>query len=320
MPASGRRPSGDSAAPRQLPAGIWHFTGRKAELDILTAALERSASPGNGAPVILAITGTAGVGKTALAVHWAHQHAGRFPDGQLYADLRGFDPAGPPEGIATVLRGLLAALGVPPARIPAEADGQIGLYRSMLADKRMLIVLDNARDSDQVRPLVSGTAGCIVLVTSRSQLAGLIALDGAIPLPVGLLTEQAARGLLARRLGAGRVAREQQETAELVALCSRLPLALNIAAARAVTHPAMPLRELCDSLRDARQRLEMLSAEPGHADVSAVFSASYEAVSAPAARLFRLLGIHPGPDISLPAAASLAALRPRPGAPRIGAS
>lgn len=301
-------PDGGTAAPRQLPAGIWHFTGREAELDILTVALRKSGSPGNDAPVILAISGTAGVGKTALAVHWAHQHAGSFPDGQLYADLRGFDPGDPPEGTATVVRGLLAALGVPPARIPAELGGQIGLYRSVLAGRRVLVVLDNARDSDQVRPLLSGAAGCLVLVTSRSQLTGLIALDGAVPLAVGLLTEQQALDLLSRRLGAGRIAREQPEAAELAALCARLPLALNIAAARLVTHPAMSLRELCDNLRDARRRLEMLSAEPGHADVSAVFSSSYEAVSAPAARLFRLLGIHPGPDISFPAAASLGAL------------
>ena len=301
-------PSEVLAPPRQLPAGIWHFTGRKAELDLLTAALERSQFPGNDAQVILAITGTAGVGKTALAVHWARQHAGRFPDGQLYADLRGFDPAGRPEDTATVLRRLLAGLGVPPPRIPAETDGQIGLYRSMLAGKRMLIVLDNARDSDQVRPLVSGTAGCPVLVTSRNLLAGLIALDGALPVPVELLTEQGAYDLLALRLEASRMAREPQEAAELITLCARLPLALNIAAAHAVTHPALSLRALCDMLRDARQRLELLSAEPGHADLSAVFSASYDSVSPPAARLFRLLGTHPGPDVSLQAAASIAAL------------
>jgi hypothetical protein len=156
--------------------------------------------------------------------------------------------------------------------------------------------------------LLPGTAQCLVLVTSRSQLTGLIALDGAAGVPVGLLTGQDALDLLARRLGAQRIAREQAEATELVALCARLPLALNLAAARVLIRPALSLRELGNSLRDARRRLEMLSAEPGHADVAAVFSSSYDAVSAPAARLFRLLGIQPGPDISFLAAASLGAL------------
>jgi DNA-binding SARP family transcriptional activator/tetratricopeptide (TPR) repeat protein len=301
-------PSGDSPAPRQLPAGIRHFTGRVAELGILTAALGTLASPDNGTPVILAISGTAGVGKTALAVHWAHQNADRFPDGQLCADLRGFDASGRPEDTATVVRGFLDALGVPPARVPEDVGAQLGLYRSLLAGKRMLILLDNARDSGQVRPLLSGAAGCLVLVTSRSQLTGLIALDGAVPLPVGLLTAAEARDLLARRLGAWRITREQPEASELIELCAGLPLALNIAAARAATHPATPFGELCTGLRDTSQRLEMLSAEPGGADVRAVFSWSYDALSTSAARLFRLAGIHPGPDIGLPAAASLAAL------------
>jgi len=292
-------------APRQLPAGIRHFTGRKAELRFLTAVLEERGAPDSGTVVISAIGGMAGIGKTALAVHWAHQHAADFPDGQLYADLRGFDPGEAPADAAVVVRRFLDALGVPPPRIPADADAQFGLYRSLLADKRMLIVLDNARDANQVRSLLPGAGGCLVVVTSRSRLTDLVALEGAVALPVGLLAPEEACELLARRLGAGRVAREQADADELAALCARLPLALNIAAARVADRPGLPLRELTARLRDAR--LDLLSAGPGPADVRAVFSWSYQALSAPGARMFRLLGLHPGPDISLPAAACLAA-------------
>jgi tetratricopeptide (TPR) repeat protein/transcriptional regulator with XRE-family HTH domain len=299
------RPDG-VPVPRQLPAGIRHFTGRKAELDFLTAVLEEPGSPDGGTVVISAIGGMAGVGKTALAVRWAHQHAAGFPDGQLYADMGGFGPAGVPVDAAVVVRRFLDAFQLPPARIPVDADALFGLYRSMLVGKRMLIILDNARDANQVRPLLPGAGGCLVLVTSRSELASLVALEGAVPLPVGLLAPEEARDLLARRLGADRVAREQAAADELAGLCARLPLALNIVTARAAARPAMPLRELTARLRDAR--LDLLSAGPGHADVRAVFSWSYHALSAPGARLFRLLGLHPGPDITVPAAASLAAL------------
>jgi len=302
------RPDGDMPVPRQFPAGIPHFTGRKAELDFLTALVGEPGSPEAGMVVISAIGGTAGVGKTALAVHWAHQHAAGFPDGQLYADLEGFGPAGGPVDAAVVARRFLDALHVAPAHVPADADAQFGLYRSMLAGKRVLIILDNVRDAEQVRPLLPGTGGCLVLVTSRTELASLVALEGAIPLPVGPLAPAEARDLLARRLGTDRVARERAEADELASLCARLPLALNIAAARAAARPSMRLRELTAGLRDAR--LDLLSAGPGHADLRAVFSWSYRALSAPAARMFRLLGLYPGPDISLPAAASLAALDP----------
>ena len=297
---------GGVPVPRQFPAGVRHFTGRKAELDVLTAVLGEPGSSDSGTVIISAIGGMAGVGKTALAVHWAHQHAVGFPDGQLYADLRGFGPAGVPVDAAVVVRRFLDGLHVPPGRVPADADAQFDLYRSMLAGKRMLIILDNARDANQVRPLLPGSSGCLVLVTSRSQLADLVALEGAIPLPVGLLSPDEARDLLARRLGAERVSHEQPEADELAGLCARLPLALNIAAARAVSRPAMPLRELTAGLREAR--LDLLSAGPGRADVRAVFSWSYRALSPPEARLFRLLGLHRGPDISVPAAASLAAM------------
>jgi tetratricopeptide (TPR) repeat protein/transcriptional regulator with XRE-family HTH domain/DNA-binding SARP family transcriptional activator len=305
--ASQRVPRPDGVpVPRQLPAGIRHFTGRKPELDFLTAMMQEPGSPDGGSVVILVIAGTAGVGKTALAVHWAHQHAVGFPDGQLYADLRGFDPGGTPVDAAVAVRRFLDALHVPPARVPADSDAQFALYRSMLAGQRVLIILDNARDADQVRPLLPGAGGCTVLITSRSQLTSLVAVEGAVPVPVGLLAPQEARDLLARRLGADRVGREQAAADEVAGLCARLPLALNIAAARAAARPAMPLRELAARLCDAR--LDQLSAGGGHAEVRAVFSWSYRALSAPAARLFRLLGLHPGPDISLPAIASLAAV------------
>jgi tetratricopeptide (TPR) repeat protein/transcriptional regulator with XRE-family HTH domain len=297
--------------PRQLPAGMRHFTGRKAELDFLTD-LQESGSPDDtdGTVAIAAIAGMAGVGKTALAVHWAHQHADRFPDGQLYVDLHGFDPGGPPVEVATAVRRFLDALAVQPERMPTDVDARLDMYRSMLAGQRMLIVLDNARDADQVRPLLPGSAGCMVVITSRSQLTDLIALDGAAPLTVGLLTTEESRELLARRLETGRLVREQPQADEVIELCGRLPLALNIAGARSDTDPGMPLSELAAGLRDAHQRLDLLSDGLGSVAVRAVFSWSYRALSEPAARLFRLLGVHPGPDFGLRGAASLASLSP----------
>jgi DNA-binding SARP family transcriptional activator/Tfp pilus assembly protein PilF len=293
--------------PRQLPSGVRHFVGRMAELKRLAGLLDETSAAG-GSVVISAIGGTAGIGKTALAVHWAHQNADRFPDGQLYVNLRGFDPSGTPTAAATAVRGFLGALGVPPASVPDGLDAQVALYRSLLADRRMLIVLDNARDADQVRPLLPGTASCPVLITSRDQLAGLVAVNGAIPLSLDLLSPDEAHELLIHRLGRERVSREEQAAAELTELCARLPLALNIATARAVLHPDRPLAALVSELRDTRQRLNPLTTGDSAADLRAVFSWSCTTLGTAAARMFRLLGLHPGPDISVPAAASLAAL------------
>ena len=181
------------------------------------------------------MSGMAGVGKTALAVHWAHQVAGRFPDGQLYVNLRGFDPAGTVATPGEVVRSFLDALDVPAQRIPAGLDAQTALYRSVLADRRMLVLLDNARDAEQVRPLLPGTPGCLVLVTSRNQLTGLIAGAGAVPLPLDLLNPDEARDLLARRVGVDRIAAEPAAVDEIIERCARLPLALAIVAARAAT-------------------------------------------------------------------------------------
>jgi DNA-binding SARP family transcriptional activator len=287
--------------PAQLPADVAHFTGRSAQLDALTALAKNAGS----AVVIAAIGGTAGIGKTALAVHWAHQAAPAFPDGQLYVNLRGFDPAGTPLETEAAIRGLLDALAVPPERIPASPDGQAALYRTLLAGRRMLVVLDNARDSDQVRPLLPGAAGCLVLITSRSQLTGLAAVDGAHSLTLDLLTPQEARDLLARRLGAERTAAEPAAVEELTELCARLPLALNITAARANARPSFPLAFFATQLRQARDRLTALDAGDATANARAVFSWSYQALSPAAARTFRLLGLHPGPDATAPATASL---------------
>jgi len=293
--------------PRQLPAAVRHFIGRNDELKALTGLVGHGDNQSR-AVVIAAIDGMAGVGKTALAVHWAHQHAALFPDGQLYVNLRGFDPSGAPVTTASAVRRFLDALAVPAARIPSDPEAQLDLYRSLLVGKRILVVLDNARDGEQVRPLLPGAAGCMALITSRNRLPDLIALEGAIPLTLRLLTDDEARELLARRLGAGRVTRQQPAADELIELCSHLPLALNLAAARAAVRPDDELDTLAAELRDAQGRLDLLSAGPGGADVRAVFSWSYRTLSAPAARLFRLLGVHPGPDIAAPAAASLAAL------------
>jgi tetratricopeptide (TPR) repeat protein len=256
--------------------------------------------------LIVTIDGTAGIGKTALAVHWSHRVADRFADGQLYVNLRGFDPTGSPVSPAEAVRGFLDAFEVPLERIPASVDAQVGLYRSLLANRRVLVVLDNARDADQVRPLLPGAPGCLVVVTSRNQLAGLVAAAGAHPLTLGLPTAAEARELLARRLGPDRVAAEPRAVDEIITLCARLPLALAIVAARAATHPGFGLAVLAGQLREARGGLDEFAGADQATDARAVFSWSYRQLSPAAARLFRLLGLHPGPDVAAPAAASLA--------------
>jgi tetratricopeptide (TPR) repeat protein len=291
--------------PRQLPAAVRHFAGRADELSRLTTALSTDGPP-DGAMPIVTVGGAAGVGKTALALHWAHQVRDRFPDGQLYVNLRGFDPTEPVMSPAEAVRGLLDGLGAPPQRIPAELHAQVGLYRSLLADRRMLVVLDNARDAEQVRPLLPGSPGCRVLVTSRNQLASLVAAEGAHPITLNLLSMAEARQLLAGRIGHDRVHAEPDATDEIIARCARLPLALVIVAARAATHPEFALAALARELSAAHGWLDAFAGGDAATDVRAVFSWSYRTLSDAAARLFRLLGVHPGPDTDLVAAGSLA--------------
>jgi DNA-binding SARP family transcriptional activator/tetratricopeptide (TPR) repeat protein len=284
--------------PDLLPAAVPGFTGRLRELEVL------SGLAGGGVGVV-AIGGTAGVGKTALAVYWARRVAADFPDGQLYVNLRGFGPAEPvPAGEA--LRGLLDALQVPAGQIPAGVAGRAALLRSVLAGRRVLMVVDNARDADQVRPLLPGTPGSLVLVTSRAELASLVVADGAAQISLDVLSLAEARQLLAGRLGKARIAAEAAAADALIGLCAALPLALAITAARAVAHPDFSLAALAAELADARGRLDALSTGEQATDVRAVLSWSYQNLAGPPARLFRLLGLHPGPDITAPAAASLA--------------
>jgi DNA-binding SARP family transcriptional activator/Tfp pilus assembly protein PilF len=296
--------------PAGLPADLIDFAGRGSEIAQLDALLREAQASAAGGVRIVAMSGTGGVGKTTLAVHWAHQVAGRFPDGQLYLNLRGFDPAGRATTPAEAVRSFLDALDVPAQRVPAGLDAQTALYRGLLAERRMLILLDNARDAEQVRPLLPGTPGCFVLVTSRNQLTGLIVDAGALPLPLDLLDSDEAGELLARRLGTDRVEAESAAVAEIIERCARLPLALAIAAARAALQPGLPLAVLADELGQLRDRLDGLATGDTGTDVRSVFSWSYEQLSAPAARLFRLLGVHPGPDLSVSAAASLAGIPP----------
>jgi tetratricopeptide (TPR) repeat protein/transcriptional regulator with XRE-family HTH domain len=302
--------------PHQLPAAVADFTGRAAELETLTRTLADTRDGAPGTVVVSAIGGTAGVGKTALALHWSHQVADWFGDGQLYVNLRGFDPSGTPATAAEAIRGFLDALAVPPERIPAGPDAQAGLYRSLLSDRRMLIVLDNARDEQQVRPLLPASPGSLVIVTSRNQLSGLAAADGARLLTLDVLTHDEAVQLLIRRLGASRAAAEPAAADEIASLCACLPLALAVAAARAATRPGFPLTTLAAELRDGADQLDALDAGDPAASVRAVLSWSYLHLSDESARMFRLLGLHPGPDITVPAAASLAD-RPQPEARRL---
>jgi tetratricopeptide (TPR) repeat protein len=297
-----RRWSNPSMVPRQLPAAPRFFAGRADALAALDRVAEEAAVPGRTV-VISAIGGTAGIGKTALAVYWAHRVADQFPDGQLYLNLRGFGP-GEPLAPTDALGGFLDAFAVPGQEIPTTLDGQAGLYRSLLAPRRMLVVLDNARDAEQVRPLLPGSPGCLVLVTSRHQLTGLVVVEGAHSLTLDPLTPAEARSVLAGRLGADRVAAEPEAVDRIVAVCAGLPLVLAIMAARAASHSGFPLCALTGELGSAGG----LDAYAGGVDVRTVFSWSYHALDAAAARLFRLLGLCSGPDIGLGAAAALAGL------------
>ncbi|WP_413099996.1 AfsR/SARP family transcriptional regulator [Streptomyces sp. Inha503] len=299
--------AGHGTSPAQLPADLLTFTGRHAELRQAEALLSENGTP-PATVLISTIGGMAGVGKTTLAVHWAHRIAHRYPDGQLYLNLRGFDPTGPAMAHGEAIRVFLNALGVPSQRIPASPEAQAALYRSLLADRRVLILLDNARDIEQVRPLLPGSPGCLVIVTSRNQLTGLIVKEGARPLMLNPLTSAEAHDFLVRRVGTARPNAEPEAMDEIIARCARLPLALAVAAARAATRPGFPLEAIAKELRDGRDSLDAFAGGELTADVRAVFSSSYEALSAPAARLFRLLGLHSGPDISQPAAAALTGL------------
>ncbi|MET9631914.1 BTAD domain-containing putative transcriptional regulator [Lentzea sp. NPDC006480] len=286
-------PAAARPVPRQLPAPPRSFAGRGRELAALDAIMD------GGHPIV--VSGTAGVGKTALAVHWAHRVASRFPDGQLYVNLRGFDPGGAVTAPGEAVRAFLDALGLDPQRIPASLDAQACLFRSVLADKRMLILLDNARDADQIRPLLPGSPGCLVLVTSRNRLAGLVATHGAYPLALDLLSTGEAHDLLVDRLGLDRLRAEPEVADEIIKRCAGLPIALTIVAAR-VACTSFPLRAIAAELRGG---LDPFDGGDAATDVRAVFSWSYHALVPGAARLFRLLGLHPGPDVSGAAAASL---------------
>jgi DNA-binding SARP family transcriptional activator len=294
--------------PAQLPHALADFVGRDNELGLLEAAVrERDRAT---TTVITAITGSAGVGKTSLALHWAHQARLRFPDGQLYVNLRGCDPNADPISPAAVIRGFLDGFGVDVERIPVDLEQQAALYRSLLAGRRVLVVLDNARDAEQARPLLPGSPGCAAVVTSRDQLVGLVVADGARALALDVLPAGVARDLLVRRLGADRVSAEPAAVDSIIAACARLPLALSVVAARARTHSTFTLAALAGELQAAKGTLDVFDAGEHTVDVRAAFSLSYNGLNEPTARLFRHLALIPGPDVSTAAAASLSALRP----------
>ncbi|SDT54665.1 AfsR/SARP family transcriptional regulator [Actinoplanes derwentensis] len=282
--------------PAQLPAGLAVFAGRREELARLT---------GTGPATLVTIGGMAGVGKTSLAVHWAHQIAARFPDGQLHIDLRGFHPDGALTA-ADALHTLLEALGIRPERVPATLDARSALFRSLLADRRVLVVLDNARDSEHVRPLLPGAPGCQTIVTSRHQLFDLVATHGATAVTLDPLSTADAAELLTRRLGTDRVDREPDAVTGIVECAGRLPLTLAMVSARAAMNPGFPLSSIAAELRRHRGGLDAFTGESPRSDVRAVFDWSYRILSPPAADLFRLLASHPGPDCSPVAAAVLA--------------
>jgi DNA-binding SARP family transcriptional activator/tetratricopeptide (TPR) repeat protein len=302
-------PGPSRATPAQLPPDVSRFVGRAGELGELTRLAAGRAATGGGS-MIAVISGTAGAGKTALAVHWAHQVAGSFPDGQVFLNLNGFGPAGLPVTPSDAVRRILEAMQVPAARIPPGLQGQIGLYRTLVFERHVLVVLDNAKDADQVRPLLPGGAGCMTLITSRSPLTSLVALEGARPVTLDVLSRPEARLMVAGRLGSRYPDADFAATDQLIEACARLPLALAIATALVATRPGQSIGTVAEEVARAGHQLDALTAGDATASLRAVFTWSYQALTAPAARMFRLLAEHPGPDISAAAAASAAGLPP----------
>ncbi|MGW4213493.1 BTAD domain-containing putative transcriptional regulator [Lentzea sp. NPDC004789] len=299
---SGRVATG-GPVPRQLPAAPPGFVGRVRELDALTLACDSHERRG-GTVVISAIGGVGGIGKTSLAVRWAGDNVDRFPDGQLYVDLRGFDPSGEVLAPSTAIRGFLLSLGVQPSEVPATLEPQAALYRSLVANRRILILLDNALDAEQVGPLLPGDCTPTVVITSRRQLSGLVITRGARTLALDVLAPAEARQLLIEQLGSERCAAEPEAFTRLLQQCAGLPLALSILAARAAARPTVPLHALADELRDVDSHGG--SQISGH--LAAVFSWSCLGLADDTARLLRMLGLAAGPDIGVAAISSLAAL------------
>jgi DNA-binding SARP family transcriptional activator/Tfp pilus assembly protein PilF len=311
-PAPRPAPADDVPVPRQLPGDLSTFAGRGAELERLldlaaaVGSSEAAVLNGNGrspALVIEAIDGMAGVGKTALAIRAAHRLASRFPDGQLFIDLHGFTQRVPPVDPADALDQMLHGIGVPGEQIPLQLDARSALYRTRLADRRMLIVLDNALDENQVRPLLPGSPGCLVLITSRHRLAGL---DNARALSLDVLPLDDALDLFTRITGADPTS---EAVVEIVRLCGRLPLAIRIAAARLGARPSWTDAHLAERLRDRRHRLTELHSGPR--SVTAAIDLSYRQLTAAQRHMYRLLGLQPGPDIEAHAAAALAGITER---------
>ncbi|MER6588000.1 AfsR/SARP family transcriptional regulator [Micromonospora chalcea] len=300
------------AVPRQLPASPGVFAGRTAQLARLDEQLADAGHPeGAGSPVVISsIGGGGGVGKTWLALRWAHANAGRFPDGQLYVNLRGFDPTADPVTWPVAVRGFLEALGVEPARVPADPEAQASLYRTLVAGRRLLVVLDDARDAATVVPLLPGTPTSAVLVTSRRQLAGLVTTHGARPLPLDVLPDDEARELIVRQVGAARVAGQPDAVADILRFCGGLPLALGIVAARAALNPELALSSVAAELTSAVSPLDALTGDEVTTNLRVVLSRSLAALTPEAAEVFTLLGLAPGSDIGRAAAASLTARTP----------
>jgi DNA-binding SARP family transcriptional activator/tetratricopeptide (TPR) repeat protein len=299
------KPAWHPDKPAQLPPDVRGFTGRRAELDALDELAAASGTAANGAggrPLPIGIiAGVAGVGKTGLALHWSHRARGRFPDGQLYADLRGYDPDQEPLPPSAVLDGLLRALGVPGDQVPGGLDDRAALFRSVLHGRQVLIVLDNARTPEQVRPLLPGAGTCLVLISSRDRLDDLVAREGARLYALDVLSQLEASDLLSRMAGDRRI---DPATADRIAgLCDRLPLAVRMAAARLAIHPHHAAADLADRLADEQGRLAELS--QAHRGVRASFALSYRELPARAAALFRLLGLLDAADAAAWASAAL---------------
>ncbi|MFC0434656.1 BTAD domain-containing putative transcriptional regulator [Kutzneria buriramensis] len=296
-------------SPAQLPSDLHVFAGRSSAL----AEARRGLPFGGDAPdrtVVTVVQGMAGVGKTAFALHLAHEVGARFPDGQLYVNLRGYDPVAVDPNDA--VRDFLQALGVPAAQVPAEPEARLGLYRSLLADRRCLLLLDNARESAQVLPLLPGRSRSLVVVTSRGRLDGVVAATGARPITLDLLTRDDAVELLSRRIGAERIEAEPAATVAIVDHCARLPLALSIVSTRILAQSGgFPLADIVASLFGPGFSLDAFAASDPSVDIRAVLRSSYTSLSDGAARLFRLLALHPGPTVGVHAAASLAAVPAR---------